>query len=122
LGISLTLLISIPSALITLVFYCYNKHKSNHNSDESSIRSNSTISERQPRHSRHIEGFRSPPPPYTTCDRPSNVFMTSSHPPSYEAHINEDLPAIVNVPPSPSTAVLDRSLTLLSPSLQTFQA
>lgn len=99
------------------VFICYKKHKSTDDDDDSE-HSNPSILERQDADSYHIQGFRSPPPPYTTCDRPANVFMTPSLPPSYESHVNENLPS--NSPPPLST--LELSSTLASPSIQTFQA
>ncbi len=84
------------------------------------------MSERRHSCSRHVPGCRSPPPPYTTCDRPESVFLTPSLPPPYESHVNENQPTIVNLPPvppsPPSPTPLDISRTLTSPSIQTFQA
>jgi hypothetical protein len=124
LGICLALILSIPSALIIVIFIYYNKHKSNNDSDESSTRSNSSISERQDRNPRHVPGCPSPPPSYTntTYDQPANVFMIPSPPPPYEPDINENLPTTNDVPPPPPTELDVSAATLTSPSIQTFQA
>jgi len=112
--------------LIIIVYIFYKNHKLNNNSEESPTRSNSTMSERSHSPSRHVPGFRSPPPPYTTCDRPENIFLTPSLPPTYESHVNENQPTIINLPPPrpspPSPTALDVSTTLTNRSIQTFQA
>jgi hypothetical protein len=116
LSISLALVISIPSVLIILLYLYLNKHKSNDDSDVSSSHStSSTTVQQQTQHSRHIPGCRSPPPPYPTSEQQEHLFMTSSHPPSYESHIHEN-------PTNSTPAVLDLSTTLTSQSIQTFQA
>jgi hypothetical protein len=100
-------------------------------SDESSITSNSSFAsvqhERRHRHpSHHVAGFRSPPPPYTTSEQPYTVFATSSLPPSYESHINENIPTDPsNAQPTenlplPTTTTLDVSATLANTSIETF--
>ena len=106
LAITLAFVLSIISTLIILIYIQLNKQKSNDQSDVSSTHSTIPIPERRYEYSRHVEGFRSPPPPYTTCERPANLFVTSSPPPSY---VNE-------------TLLPDVSSTLTSPSIQTFQA
>jgi len=111
--------------IILLYIYCKN-YKLNNDSEETPSRTNSTMLERSDSHSRHVPGFRSPPPPYTTCDRPETIFLTPSLPPAYESHVNENEPTIINLPPPrqspPSPTALDISRTLTSPSIQTFQA
>jgi len=99
-------------------------------SDESITTSNSSsasVQHRQRLH--HVAGFRSPPPPYTTSEQPHTVFATSSLPPSYESHINENRPTnpsiVTNAQPTenlplPTTTILDVSATLTNTSIETF--
>jgi hypothetical protein len=102
-------------------------------SDESTTTSNSSSASVQHRHrsrqrSHHVAGFRSPPPPYTTSEQPHTVFATSSLPPSYESHINENIPIdpsmVTNAQPTENlplpTTTLDVSATLTNTSIETF--
>lgn len=127
LTIVVTLIFSVTMTIIIVACICYKKHKLNRNnnddddgdSEESNIHSDSLISDRHNRQLSHIQGFRSPPPPYTTCERPERVFMTASVPPPYESPVNGNLPT--NPQPPPST--LEIASTITNPSsLQTFQA
>lgn len=111
--------------MITVVIFCYHKHKfsdnssTDLNSSSSSSSSSSTVHVPHSHHHRHHHvrpvqhshyagAFRSPPPPYITNDQPENVFVTPSLPPPYESHsiVNESHPPIpstvINVEPAES--------------------
>lgn len=160
LSICLALLLSIPCTLITVVIFCYKKKNSDNDDDDdsdesstSSRSSSSSLSIRAQRRSMHHHNhhhhhrsrphcshyagaLHSPPPPYTTSERPENVFVTPSLPPPYETRLIENVSrpttTVINVEPIESNenhssidqrleTTLDISSTLTSPSIQTFQ-
>ena len=124
LAISLALFGMVISVLVILSCIQYMKHKANNQSDVSSDRPDSSISDQQYEHTRHVPGFPSPPPPYPISERSSYLFMTSSPAPPYQSPIVGENPtsSIGNTLTVPSTRRLDSSSMLTDRSIQTFQA
>ncbi|CAF1013032.1 unnamed protein product [Adineta steineri] len=137
LGVCVALLISVPCILIAIVIFCHKKNNSG-DSDESSINSSLSSSihvHRRPacNHSRlqrshYAGGFRSPPPPYTANEISDHSFIASSLPPPYESHVMENPSIPVTMNPVTTTnniespeSIVNQSLTLTNPSIQTFQ-
>lgn len=116
--------------MITIIIFCYHKHKL-HN-DSSTDLSSSTSSDssahtphhhshshhhhhhhrhgHSPQRSHYAGAYRSPPPPYFTGEQPENLFVSPSLPPPYEsdAIVNEtrtQIPTItvINVEPAESS-------------------